>query len=66
MKAVRKKYKGLYFAEKRVDYEPVVRLLLEKGADINIKDKHGRTALIKVKENEYEEVAQLLTSAANS
>lgn len=66
MKAVRKKDKGPYFVEKRVDYEPVVRLLLEKGADINIKNKHERTALIKVKENEYEEVAQLLTSAANS
>lgn len=36
MKAVRKKYKGPYFAEKRVDYGSVVRLLLKKEADINV------------------------------
>lgn len=37
IKVVRKKYKGSYFAEKRVNYKFVVRLLLKKETDINIK-----------------------------
>ena len=31
-----------------MDYKPIVKLLLEKGADINIKDKDREIALIKV------------------
>jgi ankyrin repeat protein len=41
-------------------HETVVRLLLEKGAGIEAKDKHGETALIKAAESGYEAVIQLL------
>jgi len=37
-------------------------LLLEKGADVNVKDKDGKTALIYASENGHKEVAALLKS----
>jgi ankyrin repeat protein len=38
----------------------IVQLLLEKGADVNAKNKYGRTALIYATERGYTEIVQLL------
>ncbi|KAI0270169.1 ankyrin repeat-containing domain protein [Russula aff. rugulosa BPL654] len=38
----------------------VVRLLLEHGADIEAKDKNGKTALQEAAENERDKVVELL------
>jgi ankyrin repeat protein len=41
----------------------VVRLLSEKGADINAEDKYGNTALDLATDEEHEEVMQLLLTS---
>jgi hypothetical protein len=41
----------------------IVKLLVEAGADLNIRDKTGKTALMEADEQEKEEVANLLRSA---
>ena len=38
----------------------MVRLLLEKGADVEAKNQRGRTALIEATSNGHEAVVQLL------
>ncbi len=43
----------IFFAVENGDIQ-VVKLLLEKGADINIQNKHGRTLLSYVKDNKVE------------
>ena len=50
---------GSYFG-----LEVVVRLLLEKGADIEAKDRDGRTALDWAAHNRHEEVIRLLSDKA--
>jgi ankyrin repeat protein len=42
-------------------HEAVVRLLLEKGADLNAKTRDGKTALHLAAEEGHETVVQLLT-----
>jgi ankyrin repeat protein len=41
----------------------VVRSLIAKGADVNAKDKEGKTALAYAKENSHTEIVQLLKQA---
>jgi uncharacterized protein len=41
----------------------VVKLLLEKGADVNIKANDGTAALIMASENRYTEIVKLLLAA---
>ena len=41
----------------------MVKLLLENGADPNIRDNDGKTALIEAKENRHSEIAKLLIQA---
>lgn len=54
----------LISAAARGDLE-VVKLLVERGADVNVKDKKGYTALFHAIEAMYEEVAQLLMDQPN-
>lgn len=42
------------------DHPPVLRILLEAGADINLQDKKGRTPLIRASEHKHEEAVRLL------
>jgi ankyrin repeat protein len=42
------------------DIVQMVKLLLENGADPNIKDSKGRSALMEARKNEYSEIAELL------
>jgi len=44
----------------------VVQMLLENGADINVKDEEGKTLLDLAKEQGYDDVQRLLTSAADT
>jgi ankyrin repeat protein len=41
--------------------EAIVQLLLEKGADIEAKNKHGKTVLDIAAEHRYEDIVQLLS-----
>lgn len=43
-----------------IGHTAIVRLLLEKGADANIKADSGRTILYQAAENRHEAIAQLL------
>jgi ankyrin repeat protein len=45
---------------KRVE---TVKLLIEKGADLEIADKQGNTPLMIAKDNSYEEIIELLMEA---
>ncbi len=47
----------------RADMAKMVKLLLENGADPNIRDNDGKTALIEAKENRHSEIAKLLIQA---
>jgi ankyrin repeat protein len=42
------------------EYEDVIRILLEKGADINVRDKWGRTALMIAAKSGQSEIVRLL------
>jgi ankyrin repeat protein len=44
----------------RYGHEAMMRLLLEKGADVNLKDKRGFTALWWAKRRRQEELVRLL------
>lgn len=39
----------------------MVKLLIEYGADVNIKDAQGKTALYYAKESNFEEMIKILT-----
>lgn len=41
----------------------IVKVLLQKGADVNIKDVNGDTALVWAEKNNYNEIAQLFKQA---
>lgn len=43
----------------REGHPDIVRILVDKGADINIKDKNGRTALMWAIENGHSDVVQV-------
>ncbi|WP_420629919.1 ankyrin repeat domain-containing protein [Candidatus Leptofilum sp.] len=45
----------------RYNHIDVVRFLLEKGADPNIRDKRGHTALIEAQAGGHKELIELLT-----
>jgi len=57
--------KSKYFSLE--DVKTVIKLLLDKGADVNIKDKYGKTILEQVNEEKprynYDEVVRLLKAA---
>ena len=41
-------------------YSEIVKILIENGADINIKNNDGKTALDYAEENDYKNIIQLL------
>jgi ankyrin repeat protein len=45
------------------NHTEVVRLLLEKGADVNAKTKYGKTALALAKIKDHTDIVQLLEKA---
>jgi len=44
-------------------YTEIVKLLLEAGADVNVKNKDGETALMKASYNGYTEIVKMLIDA---
>ncbi len=44
-------------------YTKAVQLLLQAGADVNLKNQGGYTALMLAEFNEYQDVARLLRAA---
>ncbi|MGA2093146.1 MAG: ankyrin repeat domain-containing protein [Sedimentisphaerales bacterium] len=47
----------------RAGHTEVVNLLLEKGAEVNVKDNNGKTALGMAKLRSYADIVQLLEKA---
>jgi len=46
-----------------MEYTDIVKLLIENGADVNVKDKDGMTALMYASEEGYTEIVSLLKNA---
>jgi ankyrin repeat protein len=42
---------------------PMVRLLLDSGADVNVKDREGKTALDLVQKHHYVGIVKMLRKA---
>ena len=50
---------ALIWAAKK-NYPEIVKMLIDSGADNNITDKNGKTALMYAEENGYQEIIRIL------
>jgi hypothetical protein len=46
------------------DHTETVKLLLDRGADINVRDNEGKTALVWAREKGHPEIVQLIEAAS--